>query len=207
MMRSARLNSRRSKLLEASLKVFARKGYYQTAVSDIVNASKIGHGTFYGYFPSKTALFKALLESIYEKILQQLIDEPYDVCQSLEDYRAQLLRIGDRLFELFQKQPELARVVLYESWVAEGDINIQTQSTFDAFQRFTRMYLEHGMKRAYLRPDFDTETAAAAINMMLFEAMKSVLRRPKPEQEQEYAKWKRLLPIMIIDGLGAQGRG
>ncbi|MDQ3231970.1 MAG: TetR/AcrR family transcriptional regulator, partial [Pseudobdellovibrionaceae bacterium] len=121
-MRASRLNSRRSKLLEASLKVFARKGFHQTAVSDIVDASRIGHGTFYGYFQSKAAVFKALLESIYEKILQQLIAEPFDACLTLDDYRAQLMRIGDRLFELFQKQPELARVVLYESWVAEGDI-------------------------------------------------------------------------------------
>ncbi|HYX32435.1 MAG TPA: TetR/AcrR family transcriptional regulator [Oligoflexus sp.] len=204
-MRASRLNSRRSKLLEASLKVFARKGFHQTAVSDIVDASRIGHGTFYGYFQSKAAVFKALLESIYGKILQQLIAEPFDACLTLDDYRAQLMRIGDRLFELFQKQPELARVVLYESWVAEGDITALTQTTFDAFRRFTQLYLQHGVSRGYLRADIDTETAASAINMMLFEAMKSVLRSEQPELE--YAKWKRVVPIMIIDGLGAQQRG
>src|SRR6478609_111555 len=98
-MRASRITTRRLKLLEASLKVFARKGFHQTAVSDIVDASKIGHGTFYGYFQSKTAVFKALLESIYEKILQHLLAEPFDACLTLDDYRAQLMRIGDRLFE------------------------------------------------------------------------------------------------------------
>lgn len=201
-MRASRLNSRRAKLLAASLTVFARKGFHQTAVSDIVDASKIGHGTFYGYFQSKTAVFKALLESIYEKILQQLIAEPFDACLTLDDYRAQLMRIGDRLFEMFQQQPELARVVLYESWAAASDITALTQTTFDAFRRFTELYLQHGISKGYLRANIDTETAAAAINMMLFEAMKSVLRSPQPELE--YAKWKRVVPMMIIDGLGAQ---
>ncbi len=201
-MKAARLNTRRLKLLDASLKVFARKGFHQTAVSDIVDASKIGHGTFYGYFASKTAVFKALLESIYEKILMQLIAEPFNACQSLDEYRAQLLRIGDRLFELFQKQPELARVVFYESWVAEGDITALTQTTFEAFKHFTQMYLNHGVQKGYLKPDIDTETAAAAINVMLFEAMKSVLRSDQPELE--FSKWKRVVPSMIIDGLGAQ---
>ncbi len=204
-MRASRLNSRRLKLLDASLKVFAKKGFHQTAVSDIVDASKIGHGTFYGYFQSKTAVFKALLESIYEKILMQLIAEPFDACQSLEDYRAQLTRIGDRLYELFKKQPELARVVFYESWVVEGDITKLTQSTFDAFRRFTQMYLNHGVEKGYLRHDIDTDTAAAAIIAMLFEAMKSVLGSPEPELE--FPRWQRVVSSMIIDGLGAQQRG
>lgn len=43
-MRASRLNSGRAKLLAASLTVFARKRFHQTAVSDIVDASKIGHG-------------------------------------------------------------------------------------------------------------------------------------------------------------------
>ncbi len=204
-MRASRLQNRRSKLLEASLKVFARKGFHQTAVSDIVDASRIGHGTFYGYFANKSALFKALLESIYDRILQALMAEPYNSCQTLEDYRAQLLRIGDKLFALFQKQPELARIVLYESWVAESDITALTQNTFDAFRRFTHLYFQHGVAQAYLRADIDTETAASAINMMLFEAMKSVLRSTEPEIE--YAKWKAVVPAMIIDGLGVSKRG
>ncbi len=204
-MRASRLQNRRSKLLEASLKVFARKGFHQTAVSDIVDASRIGHGTFYGYFANKSALFKALLESIYDRILHSLMAEPYNSCQTLEDYRAQLLRIGDKLFALFQKQPELARIVLYESWVAESDITALTQNTFDAFRRFTQLYLQHGVAQAYLRADIDTATAAAAINMMLFEAMKAVLRSPEPEAE--YAKWKAVVPAMIIDGLGVSKGG
>jgi AcrR family transcriptional regulator len=203
-MRPSRLNSRRLKLLEASLKVFGRKGFHQTAVSDIVDASHIGHGTFYGYFPSKSAVFRALLENIYESILQHLLAEPFDASVSLQDYRAQLMRIGDKLFALFQQKPELARVVLYESWVADADITALTQTTWDAFRSFTQRYLEHGVRQRYLRPDLDAETAASAINMMLFEAMKSVLRSEQPELE--YARWKKLVPLMIIEGLGVHER-
>jgi AcrR family transcriptional regulator len=203
-MRPSRLSSRRAKLLEASLKVFACKGFHQTAVSDIVNASRMGHGTFYGYFPSKSALFKALLENIYESILQQLLAEPFDACLSLTEYRDQLMRIGDKLFALFQKKPALVRVVLYESWVAEADITALTQSTWEALRKFTQKYLEHGIRQAYLRQDLDAETAAAAINALLFEAMKSVLRSPHPEAD--YARWKSLVPMMIIDGLGVHER-
>lgn len=203
-MRSSRIDIRRNRLLEASLKVFARKGYQQTAVSDIVDASRIGHGTFYGYFSSKSAVFKALLENIYASILEQLISEPFNASLTLEDYRAQLMRIGDQLFALFQKKPELARVVLYESWMVEGEISALTKTTWDALRVFTQRYLEHGVRQGYLRQGVDTETAAAAINTMLFEAMKSVLQ--SQQADQEYSKWKSLIPMMIIDGLGAQER-
>lgn len=198
-MRSSRITARRLKLLQASLKIFAKKGFHQTAVSDIADASKIGHGTFYGYFTSKTAIFRALVEHVHTRILGVLVEDAFDRSRTLEDYRGQLIRIGDRLFELFRKEPELAQIVFYESWIAGEEVAKLSEQTFDLLNQATKKYLDHGLAQGYLRPDFDTATAAAAINMMLFESMKSVLK--SDEAETEFAKWKKLIPLMIIEGL------
>lgn len=48
------------RLAEAGLRVFARRGYHETRVDDIVRAAKTSHGTFYLYFANKEDLLRAL---------------------------------------------------------------------------------------------------------------------------------------------------
>jgi len=47
---------RRKEILEAAAQIFSEKGYYKATVSDIASRAGIGHGTVYGFFPSKQAL-------------------------------------------------------------------------------------------------------------------------------------------------------
>lgn len=202
-MRSSRLESRRLRMLQAAVKVFANKGFHQTVVGDIADASKIGHGTFYGYFSNKSALFKALIEHIQARIVSELAAESFDASRSLEEYRGQLLRIGDRLFALFRKEPDLAQIIFYESWAAGGEASELAREGFDAFRLFTQMYLDHGVSHGYLKANFDTGTAAQAINVMLFESIKTVLTAA--DANVEYKKWQATISLMIIEGLGHPG--
>ena len=57
-------DKRRTKLLSAALRVFATKGYRETSVDDITTEARCSHGLFYHYFPSKPAIFTAVLEEI-----------------------------------------------------------------------------------------------------------------------------------------------
>ncbi len=48
---------KKAQILEASIKVFAEKGWNKTKISDIAEAANIGKGTVYEYFKSKDELF------------------------------------------------------------------------------------------------------------------------------------------------------
>jgi AcrR family transcriptional regulator len=48
------------KLADAGLRVFARRGYHETRVDDIVRAARTSHGTFYLYFANKEDLLAEL---------------------------------------------------------------------------------------------------------------------------------------------------
>jgi AcrR family transcriptional regulator len=48
---------KKAKILEASIKIFAEKGWNKTKISDIAEAADIGKGTVYEYFQSKDELF------------------------------------------------------------------------------------------------------------------------------------------------------
>lgn len=195
-----RLRKNRKQLLDISLRVFGKKGYHQTAVGDLAAASNIGQGTFYGYFPNKLSLFRALMEHFFERISVSLLQEPPNASQSLEEYEAQLYRIGDRLYALFLEFPELERVLFYETWVADPALASEAKAAFRSFESITRLYLQHGVEQRYLRAKLDTEVAAQAVNAVLFEAMKAVLRDKEPRLALE--RWKHCLSSMIIGGFG-----
>ena len=50
---------KKTQILEASIRVFAEKGWNKTKISDIAEAADIGKGTVYEYFRSKDEVFAA----------------------------------------------------------------------------------------------------------------------------------------------------
>ena len=48
------------RLSDAGLRVFARRGYHEARVDDIVRAARTSHGTFYLYFANKEDLLREL---------------------------------------------------------------------------------------------------------------------------------------------------
>ncbi|MFO0708262.1 MAG: TetR/AcrR family transcriptional regulator [Sandaracinus sp.] len=54
-------DSRRADILRAAAKLFARKGLTDTKIGDIAQEAGLSHGLVYHYFPSKEAIFEAIL--------------------------------------------------------------------------------------------------------------------------------------------------
>ena len=55
-------DERREQILDAALKIFARKGLGSAKVSDIASAAGVSHGLVYQYFSSKEEIFETLVE-------------------------------------------------------------------------------------------------------------------------------------------------
>ena len=49
-------------ILDESLKCFAEQGFERVTYDELIARSKVGHGSFYWYFPSKEALYDGVLE-------------------------------------------------------------------------------------------------------------------------------------------------
>src|ERR671936_1939025 len=55
---------RHERILEAATRVFSTQGYHQTAVDDIAAAADTSKGGIYFHFPTKHAIFLALLDRL-----------------------------------------------------------------------------------------------------------------------------------------------
>src|SRR5258708_12140515 len=59
---AAAKEARRTQILDAAVRCFARTGYYATTIEDVVRETGLSRGALYLYFPSKEALYLAISE-------------------------------------------------------------------------------------------------------------------------------------------------
>jgi AcrR family transcriptional regulator len=64
---------RRRELLRAARTVFARRGYHDAKIDEIVAEAKVSKGTFYLYFPDKRSVFEQLVDNLFHQLSQAII--------------------------------------------------------------------------------------------------------------------------------------
>ena len=68
---------RRNEIIDVASELFNKKGYEQTAISDIVKKANVAQGTFYYYFESKDDVLNAIIErwiTEIKKALEQIVE-------------------------------------------------------------------------------------------------------------------------------------
>ncbi|MEM1088324.1 MAG: TetR/AcrR family transcriptional regulator [Pseudomonadota bacterium] len=94
--REARKEQRRSDIVDAALKVFARDGFALSKMDAVAEEAGISKGTLYLYFDSKEALFEGMVREKMLPLLQQLQSE---VSAAGSDLSAEdMLRLQMRFF-------------------------------------------------------------------------------------------------------------
>ena len=78
------------KLLDAAAEEFGEKGFHEASVSSITRRAGIALGSFYTYFDSKDALFRALVGDMSEKVRTSARSALQDGMGPLEIERAAL---------------------------------------------------------------------------------------------------------------------
>ncbi|MGE0791526.1 MAG: TetR/AcrR family transcriptional regulator [Sandaracinaceae bacterium] len=98
---------KRERILRAAIKVFARKGFYATRVSEIAKAAGVADGTIYLYFKNKDDV----LVSIFSDRLTRLLTVLRREIDAAPDFDAKLRRAIELQLGLLEGQRDLAEVV------------------------------------------------------------------------------------------------
>ncbi len=105
--RGRRGTDKRERILRAAIKVFARKGFYATRVSEIAKAAGVADGTIYLYFENKDDVLVSVFEDRITKLLVVLRKE-IDEAGTFEE---KLRMVVERQLGLLERQRDLAEVV------------------------------------------------------------------------------------------------
>jgi AcrR family transcriptional regulator len=101
----------RERILDAAEALFADRGFEGTALRDVAARVGIRTPSLYNHFPSKEALYAAVLERVVEPVLALLAE----VVQSPPEERPGPRETVERVMALLARRPDLPRLVVHEA--------------------------------------------------------------------------------------------
>jgi TetR/AcrR family fatty acid metabolism transcriptional regulator len=157
--RSARGGDKRERILDAAVRVFARKGFYATRVSEVARAAGVADGTIYLYFKSKDELLVSLFEHRVERLLSFLATELPRAASASEKLR----RIIELQLGLLEGERDLAEVVTVILRQSTKLMKEYAAPKFTAYLDVIAGVVAEGQAHGELRKDVSPHLAARAI--------------------------------------------
>jgi AcrR family transcriptional regulator len=191
---------RREAILDAAHTVFARKGYAAAGIADLAGELGIGHGTVYRYFGNKRDVAEAVLDRALARIAEVVTAEDPSATGDLAAYRAQVERIGHRLYDLFAGDPALGRLVFVDLAAVDDALRGRLLAAYATFADYTAAYLRNGVSKGFLRKDLDVDTTAHIVNGIIFEGAAQVARAEDPRPLRD--RWVRAAVALMFNGIG-----
>ena len=150
-------------IIEAAVRVFARRGYYNSRVSDIAREAGIAAGTIYLYFKTKddilVSLFRDKMAHFVDVVRKAIADEPDAACKV-----RRLVRLH---FSLLAENPDLAEVLQVELRQGQKFFRGASSQEIGAYFALIAAVLEEGVNAGRFRPGLPVKVATK----MLFGAM------------------------------------
>jgi AcrR family transcriptional regulator len=170
--------ARPNEVLDAALDLFARNGFASTRMEDIAKAAGLSKAAIYLYFPSKTDVFKALVEArivtLRDEIAAHVADMKHDPVAGLREVV--------RLWAISNTDPRMVavpRIVLAEAGRFPDLAEFYHRVVISQTQQVLVGLIEAGIKSGLFRPLDPKVVARALVAPMLFE----MLRRQAFEAE------------------------
>ncbi len=191
-----RRRQRHERILDAALSVFSRKGYHLAAVDDIAVASETSKGGVYFHFPTKQALFLALLDRmaalLRTRIEAAVADEADPIAKA--DIALQVV------LQTFASHRTLSRLFFVEALGAGPDLALRMAEIRSSFVDLIRQHLDEAVRQGSI-PALDTRAASRVWFGALNEVVTTwVLSEPPGRLEDSYPTVRALL----LRGIGAQ---
>jgi TetR/AcrR family fatty acid metabolism transcriptional regulator len=153
-----RTDDKRKRILEAAIKVFARKGYFATRVADVARRAGVADGTIYLYFRSK----EEILVSLFDEVMSEHVEAVRAALPAIRDTEGRLRAVAEHHLRTLGANRDLAVV-----------FQVELRQSTKFMERFTASWLQdyfallgdtiaRGQKRGELRREVPVKTATKA---------------------------------------------
>lgn len=152
---------RTAQIRQAALVCFARAGYHQTTMDDIVREAGLSKGGVYAHYASKQELFAALVESVLD---MSALVEPL---LAADGTAVEKLRLLFGAFARFADTDDFRRFVplLMEVWVqhrSDPEVNRVAQDVYERIHTLLVRLIEEGVRSGEFR-EVDADTLASIL--------------------------------------------
>jgi TetR/AcrR family fatty acid metabolism transcriptional regulator len=155
----AREGDKRDRILRAATKVFARKGFHATRVSEVAKAAGVADGTIYLYFKSKDDLLVSLFEDRVVLLLATLERE----LARRQTYEDKLRCVLELQLGLLEGERDLAEVITVNLRQSTRLMKQYAAPKFMQYLDVIARVVEGGQKAGEFRPDLSPHLVARAV--------------------------------------------
>jgi AcrR family transcriptional regulator len=160
----------REKLLQAAEVEFGERGYHEGSIAEITRRAGVAMGTFYVYFASKEAVFRALVEHMGRETRAHIARRVADAPDRLVAERIGLLAF----LEFARVHTNLYRIVMESQFVAEDAY----RAYYEVFAAGYRRNLEQAAERGEIAPGDGEVRAWSLIGLSVFLGMRYAAWEP-----------------------------
>jgi AcrR family transcriptional regulator len=166
------------RIIEAAIKVFAKKGYSGATVKDIIKEAKISRGTFYLYYHDKKELFNALLENFMKEVIQAFADIHYDTLKTYKDFCEHIKKVSNVFKDIVLKNKELTKIIYMEGVISgkafSDKVDFYINHLLDISERFLNFCMDKKIIRK-VQPRVVSHIAAGIVKELLFQFVEEKL--------------------------------
>jgi TetR/AcrR family transcriptional regulator, fatty acid metabolism regulator protein len=181
------------KILDAAIDVFAKKGFHDTRVDEIVDASKTSKGAVYFYFPSKQDIFLAIVDK-FANLLEDRLKPAIAQEASGVERVSMALQVCLKTFEQYRN---LAKVFLVQAAGLGVVFEDKQIAIHNRFARMIQQQLDDAVKEGDL-PPIDTEVASYVWMSAIYDMVIRWVRTGQPEPSRIFPT----LQVMLLRSVG-----
>ncbi len=137
----------KTEIIEAAMELFASNGYYETTMSDIVEASNTSKGTLYYYFENKLELFETMINNVIGRIYDQY-EEIAELDVDVTEKLGRMLRVHA---EFYKDNYELAYTIFMEGQKIDLNCKQELWKWKEKFNKIVGDVMTEGIRQGILK--------------------------------------------------------
>jgi AcrR family transcriptional regulator len=156
-------DDRKKLILEYAKRLFSRKGYYDTQISDIVDEAKIARGTVYQYFKNKDDIFITLIRDFYNDWEKTISIEMHKInLRNISPVEYMRFRVKNTL-QLLANDPDLCNIVLRMGIGLSGELENTIKRFEKKIHNLIVSDLKLGIRNHHVRKELNIDMTAHLI--------------------------------------------
>jgi AcrR family transcriptional regulator len=179
----------RERILDAALNIFSSKGYHDTRMDEIVEASDTSKGSIYFHFPNKERLFLALVDQFADLLERRVVEAVEKEEQGIMQVRAAL----QACLETFGRYRRPAKILLVQAVGLGSVFEKKRIEVNDRFASLIKKYLDAAIAVGDITP-VDTEVVSYAWMGAIYGIVIRWVYTGEPDSERILAA---LLPLLL----------
>lgn len=179
----------RERILDAALNIFSSKGYHDTRMDEIVEASDTSKGSIYFHFPNKERLFLALVDQFADLLERKVTEAVEQEAQGIMQVRAAL----QACLETFGRYRRPAKILLVQAVGLGSVFEKKRIEVNDRFANLIKKYLDESIAVGDIAP-VDTEVVSYAWMGAIYGIVIRWVYTGEPDSERILSA---LLPLLL----------